>query len=273
MKRLSLFLLLTSFNAFALNIQSYRFSDSYRFSIVDDSYQEKFKGDYVITTSLGYVNTPFYVADKDVTQLESDVIKYQLFYTLGGSYYVNQKLSVGIDINVLQSEVLDEKHFNFGDTTLKARYNVYRENNLSFAVVPKLYLPTGQTDSFSTINSLGGSLSGVGEYKHERWHFLASLGYLYAPNNEFSIVDYRNLILTTAAVSYDLNGDWNVNAEAVKNFTTDRSYRQDEGDYYLTFKYKAHRTFGFYFGAGIAGVDEIDRDNYTVFTGLKFHSF
>lgn len=270
-KLLSLIFLSVSFSAWGINLQSYRFSDSYRYSIIEDSYQEKFKGKYVLSTSLGFVNSPFYVSDKDVTRLESEIIHHQYLFTAGASYYYSHQLVLGLDMNALRSDVLDETKTSLGDTILKARWNLYRANDLSFSLNPKLYLPTGQTDNFSTVNSLAGSLSGVGEYRLNDWHFLGSIGFFHGGNNKFSIVDYRNLVLLNVGASYDLNSLWNINAEAVKNFTTNRAYRQDEGDYYLTFKYKAHPKAGLYFGAGMAGLEEVDRNNYSVFVGLKFH--
>ncbi len=78
-----------SFNALAINLQSFRFSDSYRYSLVEDSYQEKFKGDYVFSTSLGYTNGPFYVSDAGVSQLENEIINYQYILTIGGTWYMN----------------------------------------------------------------------------------------------------------------------------------------------------------------------------------------
>lgn len=266
-----LFLSLISFKALAINLQSFRFSDGYRYSLLDDSYQEKFKGDYVFTTALGYTNSPFYVSDASVSRLENEIINYQYILTVGGTWYVNTDLAVGIDLNASHSEVLGESYTNLADIILKARWNLYRSSNLSFALNPKIFLPTGNTEDFTTINSLGGSLSGVGEYRRNAWHFLGSLGFFHGDNNKVSIVDYRNLILLNLGISYDLNPSWTMNGEAVKNFTTNRTYRQDEGDYYVTFKYKAHSSYGLYFGAGIAGLDEIDRNNYTVFSGVKFH--
>jgi hypothetical protein len=274
MKFLILILLsLSCVNAFALNIQSFRFSDSYRYSIVDDSYFEKFKSNFVLTSGLGYINSPFYVSDKKVSELDHEIIDYQYILNVGASYYVNNDLVVGMDISAHHSEVLGDTYTTLGDTVLKARYNISRTSDFSFSLNPKIYLPTGDTDNFSTNNSLGASFSGVAEFKHQEWHFLGSLGYFYSPNNELSIVDYTNLVLLTAAASYDLNSKWTTNVEAVKNFTIDRQYRQDEGDYYLTFKYKAHQLFGIYFGGGIAGLDEIDRNNFTLFAGVKIHSF
>jgi hypothetical protein len=267
----ALCLSMISFNALAINLQSFRFSDSYRYSLVEDSYQEKFKGDYVFSTSLGYTNSPFYVSDAKVSQLENEIINYQYILTIGGTWYMNKDLALGIDLNTSHSEVLGETYTNLADTILKARWNLYRASDLSFSLNPKIYLPTGNTEDFTTINSLGGSLNAVTEYRVNTWHFLGSLGYFHGDNNKVSIVDYRNLVLLNLAASYDLNQSWTVNGEAVKNFTTNRTYRQDEGDYYVTFKYKADPSFGLYFGAGIAGLDEIDRNNYTIFSGLKFH--
>lgn len=264
---------LSSLNAFALNIQSFRFSDSYRYAILDDSYSERFKSKLLLTSGLGYTNSPFYVSDKEVSELDSEIINHQYVLNVGGTYYVNTELAVGIDISAQHSEVFGDTYTALGDTVLKARYNLLRDSEKSFSINPKIYLPTGRTDNFSTNNSMGASLSGVGEIKIREWRLLGSLGYFHSPNNKLSIVDYRNLVLFTAGLSYDLNSAWTGNVEAVKNFTTNRQYRQDEGDYYVTFKYKAHQSFGVYFGGGIAGMDEIDRNNFTLFAGVKIHSF
>lgn len=266
-----LFLTVVSFQAMALNLQSIRFTDGYRYSLVEDSYQEKFKGDYVFTTSLSYTNSPFYVSDKDVKNLDNEIINYQYYLTTGATWYFNHSLAMGIDINAVHSEVLDSTYTSLADTILRAKYNLYRGQAYSLSLNPKLYLPTGQTENYSTINSLGGSLSAVNEYKLGQFHFLGSLGYFHGDNNKVSIVDYRNLVMLNLAASYDLNNEWTLNAEMLKNFTTNRDYRQDEGDYYVTAKYKIHPQAGLYFGAGIAGLDEIDRNNYSVFTGIKFH--
>lgn len=266
-------LTLLSLETHALSIQSFHFSDSYRYSIIDDSYQERFKSKYLVTSGLGFINSPFYVSDKEVTKLDSEIINHQYILNVGATYYYNNELAIGADITGNHSEVFGDTYTTLGDTILKARYNLYRENSMSFALNPKIYLPTGDKDNFSTTESVGLSLSGVGEYKFNQWHFLASLGFFHASENNYAIVDYRNLILTTFGVSYDINNVWTANAEAVKNFTTDRDYRQDEGDYYVTFKYKAHQMFGLYFGAGAAGVNEIDRNNYTLFTGIKIHNY
>src|SRR5690606_11806638 len=96
------------------------------------------------TTSFGFTNSPFYESDEDVTQLESEIIRHQSILTLGGTYYVNKSLSLGIDLNALHSDVQGEFFTTLGDTLLKARYNLFRSSKFSFSLNPKIYLPTGQ---------------------------------------------------------------------------------------------------------------------------------
>lgn len=273
MKKLSLLLLaLTTQQAMALNLQGYRFTDSYRYSLLEDSYKEKFDGKYVFTGSLAYINSPLYVSNRSVSQMNDKVIDYSAVLTAGASYYLNSSWILGFDLNAIHNEVREESYTSLADSVIKAKWNLYRSESFSFALNPQLYIPTGKKDNFSTINSLGGSLAAIGEWSVSRWHFLGSLGYFNGRKNQVSIINYKNLILARLGASYDLTQKWNINAEAVKNFTTDRAYRQDEGDYYVTMKNKTHKNFSTFFGAGIAGLDKIDRNNFTVFAGVKIYN-
>jgi hypothetical protein len=263
--------ILASANALALNLQGYRFSDSYRYSILDDSLKDKFPGKYVATASLAYVKNPLYVTDKKVSKRYENIISYHEILTLGYSYYVNNDFSLGLDANYINNKVAGETHSDFADTIAKARWNLYRQNTFALSLNPQIFLPTGNKEAFTTTNSLGGSLSLVSEFASNRWHFLASLGYFSASGNEYSGIDYRNLLLSQFGVSYDLNDTWNMNLEAVNSYSTTQDHIQDEGDYYLTFKNKIKPQMSVNFGGGIAGVDEINRDNYTLFAGIKFH--
>ena len=200
-----------------------------------------------------------------------EIIDYQYILAINGSWYVNNELAVGIDFNTSHSDVLGRTYTNLADKIVKGRWNLFRSSEFSISLNPKVFIPTGNTADFTTINSLGASLSGVGEYRIQDWHFLGSLGFFHGDNNQVSIVDYRNLVLLNFGISYDLTQMLNINLEALKNFTTNRGHRQDEGDYYVTFKYKLQPACGLYFGAGIAGLNEIDRNNYSLFSGLKFH--
>jgi hypothetical protein len=260
-----------SANAMALNLQGYRYSDSYRYSVLDDSLKEKFAGKYVVTASAAYVKDPLYISDKKASKRFANVISYNEIATLGYSYYLTDSLSLGIDANYVMNKVSGQTHADFADTVAKARWNLYKQNTFSLSLNPQLFIPTGNKDAFTTTNSLGGSLNLVSEFASNKWHFLVSGGYFSASDNTYYVIDYRNLLMTQLGISYDMNEAWNVNLEAVNTYSTTGAHLQDEGDYYLTFKSKVGSTVSANFGAGIAGVDEVNRDNYTFFAGIKFH--
>ncbi len=95
MKIFILGLLLLSFKSWSVNLVGYRFSDSYRYSILEDSLLDKFSGDYVLTTSYGYVKSPFYYTDDSFNKLE-DIISYNNVLTLGATKYFSDDLSLAL---------------------------------------------------------------------------------------------------------------------------------------------------------------------------------
>lgn len=262
--------LLSIFPAKAINLQGYRFSDSYRFAIMDDSLKDKFAGDYVLTSSLAYIKSPFYVTDQNISTKRSDIIKYSYVGTLGFSYYLTTNFSLGADLNVVHNKIFNEKKTSLADSVLKAKWNVYRSEDFSVALNPQVYVPTGKLSNFTTMDSVGGALNLIGEYSFNRFHILGSVGYFYAKNNQFQIVDYRSIVLSQLGLSYDINDFWNINLEANRNFTMAKDKHQDEGDYYLVAKNKTTESLSSYFGVGVAGLDKVDRHNYTAFVGIKF---
>mgnify|MGYP006194338057 FL=1 len=255
----------------ALNLQSYQFSESYRYSLLNDSMKERFPGRYVITTSIGHVNSPFYYSDTYLHEMRREIIDSNQVLTVGASYYLNDKLAVGLDLSGVHNEVFGESHTTLGDTVLKSRYNLTRSDDFSLSLNPKVYLPTGKEENFSTMGSVSGSLSVVAEKSIDKFHLLASIGGLSSKDNVYADVDHRQLLLTQLGVSYDFTEKFNLNLESYRNFPLVHDNYQDEGKYFLTGKHKSHEKFSTYFGAGVSGWDELQRNTYSAFVGLKFH--
>ena len=263
--------LLLSPAAFALNLQGYHFSDSYRYSLLDDSMMEKFDGKYVVTASYGNVQSPFYYSDRNLNDFKDKIISYNQVLTAGFSYYLNKNVSLGIDVNAINNKVFGDTHTTLADTVLKSRINIRRTKDFSLSLNPQITLPTGATKNFSTADSVGGGLSVVAEKTLNRFHFLASLGGYSAKNNVYSDVDHRQLLLTQLGVSYDLHDRLNLNFETFRNFPTVDDKLQDEGKYFLTAKHKTHERFSTYGGAGVTGWDRVERKTYSLFVGIKIH--
>ena len=259
-----------STQAYALNLQSYRFSDSYRYSILDDSLQEKFPGRFVFTTSYGHIRSPFYYSDRDLSDVNKSIIDYNQVLTVGGSYYINKNVSVGVDFNAINNNVFDKSYNTFADSVVKSRINLKRTEDFSLSLNPQIFIPTGEKKNFSTSGSVGGALSVVAEKMWGRFHVLGSLGGYSSKNNQYIDVDHRQLMLTQLGLSYDVMDSLNVNLETYRNFALNGKL-QDEGKYFATAKHKTGEIFSTYGGAGLSGLDTAERKTWSFFVGVKFH--
>lgn len=263
--------LLLSVNAFALDLKGHQFTDSYRYSLLEDTSSERFEGTNLFLGSYAYVKSPFYTTNKKVSKVSRDIIPYNHVLTFGYSRYVSEKLTLGFDVAGVRNKVLGETYTSLADSQVRAKYLFTDKGaDIALSLNPFLTIPTGKKDNFTTAETVSGGFRVVGEKHFEKLHLLASAGYSHAPENNFVIVDQRNLLLTQLGVSYDLNDSWNANAEVTRNFTLTGDKRQDEGDYFVTVKNKTSSQLSLYGGAGLAGIAEAEGRQFTVFAGLKW---
>jgi outer membrane protein OmpA-like peptidoglycan-associated protein len=257
---------------FAIDLKGYKFTDSFRYSFLDDAGMEKFRGPLVLTTSFSHVKSPLYVTDTRFNNFVREVISRYKILTLGGSYRFNERFSLGIETGLIYAKMAQgNSETHISDSVLKAKLRLLSDKESTLTFVPELTLPSGSQESYTTKKDLSIGGRAVYESMISNLHFLGSVGFLHSPKNKFSIIDYRNQLLTELGLSYDLNDFWNMNLEMNRYFTLASDYRQDEGDYYLTLKNKTNKSFSTYGGLGIAGLSELDRKNWTAFIGLKFN--
>jgi outer membrane protein OmpA-like peptidoglycan-associated protein len=270
MKVIAALALIMTSPVWALDLKGHQFSDAYRYSLLEDGFTERFAGKNVFLASYGYVDSPFYFTDKKVNSLRSDIISHSNVLTLGYTRYLTDKLAAGVDIVGVENKILDKSFVSFGDTVLRAKYLLTdRSLDWGLSLNPFISLPTGRERTFTSTGSVAAGARAVFEKHLSRLHFLGSAGYSHASGNKLAIVDQRNQLLTQLGVSLDLTSAWNINAEVLRNFTFS-SYRQDEGDYFLTAKNKRSETLNLYAGMGVAGLEEVERNNFTVFAGIKW---
>ena len=125
-------------------------------------------------------------------------------------------------------------------------------------------------ENYTSAGGPGLSLSLAGEKKINRVSVLASIGYQYADNQVLNEIDYHELLLSQLGVSLDLSKYWVLNFESYRNFTFNNSDFLDEGDYFLTFKHAHKSGIQMYGGAGIASLKSPEKNNITLFAGLKY---
>ncbi len=256
-------------NAYALNLTGYRFTDSYRFAVIDDTLSEKYNSQYVINSSYAFVNSPFYETNILTNKISRTLIDYHQIMTIGGTYYLSEKAALSVNSAYLSNQAYGKDYQGFTDTEVRARFRFYKEGAHALAFSPYITVPTGKSENFTTTESTGLGLSLIGDMKIEKVLLLASLGYYTAKDNKISAVDYSELVTTTLGISWDFTENWMFNFEAIRNFTAASDQGQDDGDYYLTTKYSGFQTTALYLGGGIAGVNSPYNENYTLMAGIK----
>lgn len=297
MKKNFLFLMLSlliSKVSYGVDLQNFYFSDSYRWSFLDDSGILKHPGNWVFMTSIARINDPLVISDEGSSINEGIVLDDQTVLNLGFSYYLKRWLSVGIDASYILTTLSDDstalnfaqneanaKNFilgdggNLGDITLRAKIRLLRlkSSKIALALIPRITFGTGKVETFTSSGNLRWGLLAVAEKLWKRWSVQLGLGYSQSKDANYSVIDYDQLINFQAGLAWRMTKKLNLNFELVRNFSigTEDGNDQDFGDYYLTAKYRAHKNFDVYAGAGVAGFSDIDEENYTLFAGLKFH--
>jgi len=266
-----------SFNAAAIDLTGFKFTESYRYAFLDDAGLEEFKTKHLLMGSFSYIKTPLFVSDTRFNNLVSPVINSYNLLNLGYSYKYSKDLALALETKFARTALASRSETSIGDVALKARLKLLnhssseKNNELVVSVRPELILPTGKLESFSTKKEVAAGLLLVAEKRWDHLFFLLGLGYKYAPKNQYSIIDYRNVVALEFGLSYDLNEKVNLNFETNRHFTLASDYRQDEGDYYLTIKHKTMNDLASYAGFGLSGVSELERKNWTVFAGVKIN--
>lgn len=260
-----------STQAHALNLTGHQFTDSYRYSLLNDSLMEKFPGRYVGTLSVGSIHSPFFYSDTYLHDKRKDIIDSNQVLTAGFSYYVTDRIAVGVEANAIQNTVFDDTTTSLGDTLVHAKFNLLHKDDFSLSLNPRASLPTGREKNFTSQGSVGGALNVVAEKSFNKFHLLASVGGQSSKENRYADVDHRQLLLTQIGLSYDVSEKINVNLESWRNIPLVNDTLQDEGKYYLTAKYRATNNLSGYAGIGTSGLTNVSRETYSAFVGIKIH--
>lgn len=270
-KLIFLSLVLIGQNAMAIDLTGFKFSDSYRYSYLEDAGLEDFKTPIILTTSFSHIEKPLFITDANSSQYKRAIIENNNLFTFGLSVKSqNPRLKIGIESNLQRVKTSTDSYLHFGDMLIRGRYTFAENNDYALSLNPFLSVPTGKKSSFTTKGSFAPGLRLVGEKKLNGVSLLGSAGYSHASENKYQIINYRNLLLLELGLSLDLSEKLNINLEINRNFTLASDEHQDEGDFYLTFKHKTSEFVNMYGGLGIAGLNDLDKKNWTAFVGLKF---
>jgi len=171
-----------------------------------------------------------------------------------------------------------------GDARARVKWRALRnkKHRIGVALIGAVDFPTGQLEAFNTSDSIRFNVMAVGEKLFKRAAFQVAGGYSHGDKSELDVIDYDKFIKAQFGFSYRLTKAFNANLEVDYRLTIGEDSipastenigdtSQDSMDIYLTGKYKAAKMFDVYGGVGVAGFNDVDLGNLTLFLGLKVH--
>ncbi len=171
-----------------------------------------------------------------------------------------------------------------GDARARLKWRALRntKSRLGLAVIGAVDFPTGKLEAFNTSDALRYNLMVVFEKMFRRAAFQVAGGYSHGDKSELDVIDYDKHIKIQGGFSYRFTKAFNANIEVDYRHTMSEDSNpastqnigditQNSMDIYLTGKAKLARMFDLYGGVGVAGFNDVDLGNLTVFLGAKIH--
>jgi len=276
MKKLLLLSLLVASNAQAINIQNFQFSLDPKYTITEGAFViDERVADYklLFNASYNYTNDPLVATDADKTTRTNVLVKRFNTLDLGASYKIGTNLAVGVQTfaSELTGSAFDSSQRVLGDTTLSFKTLLTNRNGKTqFALVPKLKLPTGDKDKFTSDGSVGAGVTGVLERDFGLFTMSGNLGYMYNKDATYETLNYRKMMLGSLGVTVPLPFKTSVTGEIFGARTLNSSDGAAPGEMIVSARHQYSKQVGFWGGMSVGNMDSWNSNDFRTFVGLRW---
>jgi len=276
MKKLLLLSLLVASNAQAINIQNFQFSLDPKYTITEGAFViDERVADYklLFNASYNYTNDPLVATDADKTTRTNVLVKRFNTLDLGASYKIGTNLAVGVQTfaSELTGSAFDSSQRVLGDTTLSFKTLLTNRNGKTqFALVPKLKLPTGDKDKFTSDGSVGAGVTGVLERDFGLFTMSGNLGYMYNKDATYETLNYRKMMLGSLGVIVPLPFKTSVTGEIFGARTLNSSDGAAPGEMIVSARHQYSKQVGFWGGMSVGNMDSWNSNDFRTFVGLRW---
>ncbi|MGK5088612.1 OmpA family protein [Bdellovibrionota bacterium FG-2] len=279
---LLMLLLLSSSVAFAngISVQLYSPSSSDQFLRSETAVRDFLRMDSVSSANrrfmfgmtYNFVRNPLVeLSEENGTRVNTWVSGIQTFDAVG-SLRVSDRVDFNFDVPVNWVAVPDQANKSaLGD--VKVFPKIHLSDSVSpvhFALVPGLWLPTGNKEYFVSDHSLGwGMLVSV----QRDWGYFSTVGnfgFRRAADASFYNIDYRNRLPLSFGVSAPLTPTWSANAEVAGAVVVPLTKFQNPAEFSVGTNYRITKDFAMQGGVGFASLQGRDSTDYRMIVGLRF---
>ena len=209
-------------------------------SLMSSSWGAKGKGRPFFSAFYQMMNDPLVELNETRTQRRALLIDSINSLNLGFGYGIAQGIQLGASTSMNLVHLPNEANrFAFGDSRLFSKFRLNSDRAaFSFAIMPELYLPTGNRNLFLSNNSVGAGLKLIGEHDFGPVMMTANAGYRYSPKATYRDLNMKQAIPLSLGLLAPLGSKWAINAEARGDLAMPLDQYHNTSSYYFGGRYR-----------------------------------
>lgn len=271
---LALGLGLYTLSAQAVNIQTFTFTQTPNYAIIEDAIDpnsitnNNYK--YLFTAAYHYVRNPLVILNSSGKRT-GIVIDYYNSINVGFGYRLNARSVIGLETFVSEATYDNQKSTGLGDSSLTYKYRLTNKDSpVAVALIPKLFLPTGKEDLFLSDKSFGyGGIIAI-EKNLQYLQLAVNLGYLASPDARFANMDYREKIVTGIGAYIPVTDNWGGDIEFSRHNTMPWGKGPTPNEFFTGIRVQAKDSQIYYGGIGWGDMSDAYGNDYRLVAGVKW---
>lgn len=273
----------------AVDIQSYRFTNSLSYQGLESAWNDdpvsRKELNWLGTAAYSYFYRPLVLEDKNRTKRYDVLVDDSRVLHLGFGFRLFKGLFSLSTAYVWQDEVKDPNQVLLGDKNslqdlnLRWKYTLLenKNKNLALAIMPQLTIPTGNSDYYLSDKSVGYGIDFALEKRFSWIHLTGNLGYHYSPQAQLQNMDRDNMMLTAlgAYIPFGKTKTWGTSLEWRRNWTFPLNYDYHPTEIHLSLQKQFAGSITAFASVGTSDLtdfrDNVNGNSYRFLAGVKFY--
>jgi hypothetical protein len=195
--------------------------------------------------------------------------------TVGAMIQKNIEVSVNLPLNY-SHPIFENNTFGLGDTRLQGKFQLYQAprstngSTYAFALIPEIYLPSGNRSLFLSNGAFGYAIKGVFEGDFGKLRVAGNIGYRHTDGAQFLDINYTHLMPWAVGLLYPFGPRWGVNLEASGALAFPTGSFNNPADVYLGGRYQIQKDMDLHFGVSSGGFSSDDSGNIRGIIGVRY---
>lgn len=262
----------TSFASVNIHTFSPTANSTYIFTedALSDNWYSKNNTGLLISAFYDMIDDPLVELNSARTHRKGTLVENMQSLSLTAGYRLTTRLQLGLSTAITMARMPDNSSTTgLNDSRVFAKYRLTKNNALvDVAVMPQMWIPTGNRSIFVSNDSFAGGLMVVAERDFKRVLVSANAGIKHSPRAQFRDLDLRTTLPLSLGAYVPITSHWGVNGDVSGEMTLPLNTHQNPSSAYLGGKYNSLGGVAVSFGGAVGSVNGYGSADYRIIAGL-----